>query len=293
MGDLRPLHRLRSIKLKLSIVIVAAVLVTLVVNEVGLSLDFKPPVRFGVAALLALVMVQVLARGMTRPLREMEKAAAAMAAGELDRRVMTSSVDEVGRLAAAFNHMAAELAELDRERRDLVANVSHELRTPISSLRAMLENLVDGVTPADPAVLASMLAQVERLQRLVSQLLDLARLESGRSPLHLGSVPVLAVLTDVAEEVALSGTGSAVRVSVAPSDLALMADRERLHQVVANLVENAVRYSPPARAGRRRGDEPRRRGRGAGRDRPRSRHPGRGPPPGVRAVPPPRPRPDP
>ena len=130
------------------------------------------------------------------------------------------------------------------QRRDLVANVSHELRTPISSLRAMLENLVDGVTPADPAVLASMLAQVERLQRLVSQLLDLARLESGRSPLHLGSVPVLAVLTDVAEEVALSGTGSAVRVSVAPSDLALMADRERLHQVVANLVENAVRYSP-------------------------------------------------
>ena len=175
---------------------------TLVVNEIGLNLDFKPPVRFGVAALLALVMVQVLARGMTRPLRDMEKAAAAMAAGELDRRVMTSSVDEVGRLAAAFNHMAAELAELDRERRDLVANVSHELRTPISSLRAMLENLVDGVTPADPAVLASMLAQVERLQRLVSQLLDLARLESGRSPLHLGSVPVLAVLTDVAEEVA-------------------------------------------------------------------------------------------
>ena len=181
---------------------------------------------------------------MTRPLRDMEKAAAAMAAGDLDRRVMTSSVDEVGRLAAAFNHMAAELAELDRERRDLVANVSHELRTPISSLRAMLENLVDGVTPADPAVLASMLAQVERLQRLVSQLLDLARLESGRSPLHLGSVPVLAVLTDVAEEVARSGTGSAVRVSVAPSDLALVADRERLHQVVANLVENAVRYSP-------------------------------------------------
>ncbi len=95
---------------------------------------------------------------------------------------MTSSVDEVGRLATAFNHMAAELEEVDRQRRDLVANVSHELRTPIASIRATLENLVDGVTPAEPALLASMLAQVERLQRLVSQLLDLARLESGGSP---------------------------------------------------------------------------------------------------------------
>jgi signal transduction histidine kinase len=244
MGELRPLERLRSIKLKLSIVIVTAVLVTLVVNEVGLNLNFKPPFRFAVAALLALVMVQVLARGMTRPLRDMEKGAAAMAAGDLDRRVMTSSVDEVGRLAAAFNHMAAELAEVDRQRRDLVANVSHELRTPISSLRATLENLVDGVTPADPALLASMLAQVERLQRLVSQLLDLARLESGRSPLHLGTVRIAALLTDVAEEVARSGSTSVVRVTVDPSKLTVVADRERLHQVVANLVENAARYSP-------------------------------------------------
>ena len=80
--------------------------------------------------------------------------------------------------------MAAELAETDRQRRDLVANVSHELRTPIAALQVQLENLVDGVSNPDPATFRVMLAQVERLGRLVKQLLDLSRLESGAVPLE-------------------------------------------------------------------------------------------------------------
>src|SRR5437868_13954128 len=128
-------------------------------------------------------MVRFLARGMTSPLREMSDAARAMAKGNYERRVSATSRDEVGELARAFNKMAAELAETDRLRRDLVANVSHELRTPITALQAVLENLVDGVGKADPETLRTMLAQVERLGRLVQQLLDLSRLESGTLPL--------------------------------------------------------------------------------------------------------------
>src|SRR6185312_15840219 len=112
------------------------------------------------AGSLSILMVQVLARGMTSPLREMAAASRAMARGDLARRVTASSRDEVGELARAFNAMAAELAEVDRMRRDLVANVSHELRTPITALRASLENAVDGVEPVDAP---AMLAQVERL----------------------------------------------------------------------------------------------------------------------------------
>ena len=117
-----------------------------------------------------------------------------MADGDYTRSVISPSADEVGRLAVAFNHMAAELAEVDRQRRDLVANVSHELRTPISALRATLENVVDGVVPADPELLRTMLGQTERLQRLVTQLLDLSRLESGGSPLHPRGFPVADLL---------------------------------------------------------------------------------------------------
>ena len=141
--------------------------------------------------------------------------------------------------------MAAELAEVDRQRRDLVANVSHELRTPISALRATLENLVDGVVPADPELLSTMLAQVERLQRLVTQLLDLSRLESGGSPLHPRPFPAAELLNEVADEALASLARPVVaRSTCRRRDLAVDGDPERIHQVLANLVENAARYSP-------------------------------------------------
>lgn len=239
-----PLRRLRSIKVKLSIVIVAAVAVTLAVNEVGILLNFRAGFRAGVAAAIALLMVQLLSRGMTSPLRDMERAATAMARGDLSKRVAVSSADEVGRLAGAFNLMADELTEVDRQRRDLVANVSHELRTPISALRATLENLDDGVVQPEPPLIATMLAQTERLQRLVGQLLDLSRLESGATPLHLLRFPASDLLEAVADEGSLHSPDVTFAVDVVPPDLALDGDPERLHQVFANLTDNAARFTP-------------------------------------------------
>lgn len=239
-----PLSQLCSIKVKLSIVIVAAVAVTLAVNELGIVLNFRAQFRAGVAALIALGMVQLLSRGMTSPLRSMERAATSMAAGNVAERIEVSSADEVGRLADAFNHMARELAEVDRQRRDLVANVSHELRTPISALRATLENVVDGVVEPDPTLLRTMLAQTERLQRLVTQLLDLSRLESGGTLLHRLPFLVAAMLEDVADEAALHSPRIEFRVDVQPIDLTLDGDPERLHQVFANLADNAARFTP-------------------------------------------------
>lgn len=239
-----PLDRLTSLKLKLSVVIVAAVAVTLAVNEIGIALNFRAAFRAGVAAAIALGMVQLLARGMTSPLRDMERAATAMANGDTTQRVVARSADEVGRLAAAFNNMADELAEVDRQRRELVANVSHELRTPISALRATLENVVDGVVAPEPELLGTMLAQTERLQRLVTQLLDLSRLESGGTPLHRLRFPVADLLEAVADESALHSPGIDFDVHVEPVDLAVDADPERLHQVFANLTDNAARFTP-------------------------------------------------
>ncbi|HEX6675770.1 MAG TPA: DUF4153 domain-containing protein [Actinomycetes bacterium] len=124
-----------------------------------------------------------------------------------------------------------------------VANVSHELRTPISALQAELENLVDGIEPADPETLRTMLRQAERLGRLVAQLLDLSRLESGAVPLQRRVFQVGPLLEDAAAEARLAAPGITVAVRAEPG-LAVDGDPERVHQVLANLVSNATRYSP-------------------------------------------------
>jgi signal transduction histidine kinase len=211
----------------------------------GLKLGLSLELRTIAAAVIALALVQFLARGMTSPLREMRDAAQAMARGDYGRRVRATSRDEVGELARAFNAMAADLADVERMRRDLVANVSHELRTPIGALQALLENLVDGVEPPDPAALRTALAQTERLGRLVERLLDLSRLESGGLVLERMSFGVRELLEQATRECELGDRAVRLKVCVQPGDLRATGDPERMHQVVANLLDNAVRHSPP------------------------------------------------
>ena len=199
-----------------------------------------------VAAAVALLVARWLARGMTQPLRDMARAARRMETGDYDQRVVTSSRDEVGQLAVAFNRMSGELADLERLRRELVANVSHELKTPISALRAHLENLLDGVERPDPETLQVMLAQSERLARLVDQLLELSRLESGDVPLQLEPVRLRPLVSQVLSEIRVARPGRAVIIEErVPEDLPpVYADAERVHQVLFNLLDNAVRFTP-------------------------------------------------
>src|SRR5207248_10875216 len=127
------------------------------------------------ASAAALLAARFLAKGMTKPLRDMAQASRKMAQGDYSQRVVTASRDEVGQLAAAFNRMSAELESVERLRRDLVANVSHELKTPISALRAHLENLLDGAEAPDPHALEVMLAQCESLGGLGDEHLALPK----------------------------------------------------------------------------------------------------------------------
>ena len=243
---MRPLDFLGSIKLKLGVVIVFAVAATLIVDGLGDRVGLSPIVTGVVAGAIALAVVQLLAHGITLPLREMVGAARAMARGDYERHVTATSRDEVGELARAFNTMAAELAEVDRVRKDLVANASHELRTPIGALRARLENLVDGVEVPDPAVLSGLLEQTERLSDLVEQLLDLSKLESGAVPLEREPVRASELLGRVAREWNPVAAERRVRVDVVvqPPELEVVCDERRLEQVLGNLVANAVRHSP-------------------------------------------------
>ena len=241
----RPLDPLPSIKIKLSALIVGAVATTVFVFWFLLRiLGLWPSVSGIAAAIVALVLVRFVARGLTTPLREMAAATHAMARGDYSRRVTDTSRDEIGDLARSFNRMAAELGETDRVRRDLVANVSHELRTPLTALQATLENIIDGVATADPETLITMLTQVERLGRLVVQLLDLSRLEAGTVPLDRHDFAVAPVLEHAVREQKLHAPGVVIEMNVDEPGLEADGDPERVHQVVANLLENAVRHSP-------------------------------------------------
>lgn len=224
-----PLTRLASLKLKLGAVIVLAILMTLATMLIAVRLGVRP--RWGALAamIVSLASVQVVARGLTSPLRAMAKAAEAMARGEHGHRVTATSRDEVGQLATAFNTMAGQLETLDQARRDLVADAAHELRTPITALRASLENSVDGIEEPD---LPELLVQVERLGHLADQLLDLSALEAGAARLTRRSFAVSELARDCRAEVRI------------PSDLRIDGDPDRLRQVVTNLVENACRHAP-------------------------------------------------
>ena len=246
-AGLRALDPVRSVKVKLGLLVAAAVVLAAVIATIGAAGGVPVALSIPVTVAVALGVTQLLAVGMTSPLREMTAAARRMATGDHAVRVTATSRDEVGELARAFNSMAEELAGVDRQRRELVANVSHELRTPLAALCAVLENLADGVADPDPATLRVALAQGERMSGLVTDLLDLSRVDAGHAPLARETVAVRALLEAAVDEAKVGGHAAAVTyaVDVEPDDLAVEGDPARLHQLVANLLDNAARHGPP------------------------------------------------
>lgn len=238
----RPLDPFASFKVKTGLLVGGAILLASFTFWIGASWQF----RYALLAALAtsLILTQFLAHGMTSPLRQMTAAARAMARGDYSLRVRATSRDEIGQLATAFNQMAADLGAADEYRRGLIGNVSHELRTPITALRAVLENVVDGVVEPDPETMRMALSQTERLGELVTNLLDLSRVEGGAIPLQISRFDVDAFLREAVEHVSVSATDTLVTVKVTPPDLKAVADPARLRQVVVNLVDNALRHSP-------------------------------------------------
>lgn len=237
----RPLDRLRSFKAKTGLLVVAA----LVFASLTFWFAARFPFRYALllALLVALVTTQILAHGMTSPLREMTAAARTMATGDHTRRVRSTSRDEIGELARAFNRMAEDLEAADRYRRELIGNVSHELRTPISALHAVLENIVDGIEEPDPARMQAALRQTERLGRLVADLLDLSKLEGGVAVLKRETFAVQGFLEEAVRQAEDPNRPHAVTIEVVPPALTADADAARLHQVVANLLDNAFRHA--------------------------------------------------
>ncbi|MFJ8820622.1 ATP-binding protein [Streptomyces sp. NPDC102467] len=256
-GGLRPF----SIKAKLGTLVVVSVFITtgLLMVAMYTATELRFITVFSIIA--TLLITQFVAHSLTAPLDEMNTVARSISNGDYTRRVRGADRrDELGDLAVTINRMADELAAQDQQRKELVANVSHELRTPIAGLRAVLENVVDGVMSADPETMRTALKQTERLGRLVETLLDLSRLDNGVVPLKSRRFEVWPYLSGVLKEANMavsqragiaSGSGTHTRtdvhlhLDVSPPELTAHADPERIHQVVANLIDNAVKHSPP------------------------------------------------
>lgn len=201
-------------------------------------------------ALLALAVGTVLAffltRSQIRPLKEMSGAVREFSKGDLSRRVNVQCGGELEELADSINRMAAELSRLEDSRRSFVANVSHELRSPMTCMRGYVQAMLDGVIDeADrPRYLRIVLDETDRLTDLVRDLLDLSRLESGKFPLTLAPFDINELVRRnlVNFEPRISEKNIDVRVALSEEPLSVMADANRINQVVSNIIDNAVKF---------------------------------------------------
>ena len=237
------LDAVSSLKTKLGLLVAASVVTAVLLTLLGSAAQVSPLLVLPVSVALALGVTQLLAAGMVAPLRRMTEVSGAMARGDYSGRVRTTATDEVGRLAAAFNRMAEDLATVDRERRELIATVSHELRTPLTAMTALLENLADGVVPADADHLGAALDEAQRLGRLVDDLLQLSRLEAGVVELDRQDLVLRELVDEAVAQVVSAGRPGRFDVRV-PDDVVVAADPARLRQLVVNVLDNAGRHAP-------------------------------------------------
>ena len=208
-------------------------------------------ISVSVAAVAALVTAGAiswfLVRRVSRPVELLARSAQAVAAGNFDVEVPEAVFSsELDQLSSSFNDMAHRLAETELTRSRLLADLAHELRTPLATLEAYIEGMEDGVLATDAASWAIMLAQVERLRRLASDLRVVAAAEEHALGLHLEAYDASLLAANavaaaapryLAKGVLLSLTGSHERLDV-------MVDSIRVEQVLANLLDNALRHTP-------------------------------------------------
>lgn len=193
---------------------------------------------------LATVAGTVTARRITAPLQDLAVGARRIGRGDLSRDVPVTGHDEVAEMARTFNAMAADLRRADEARRQLLADIAHELGTPLAVLQANLEGMLDGVVEVTPVRLASLHNQTEVLTRLVRDLRDLALLREGALRLDRGPLDLVHLAREVVETSQAAADEKGLTLTVDRSGpVVVIADRERIAQVLHNLVSNALRHT--------------------------------------------------
>jgi signal transduction histidine kinase len=222
-------------------------------RPVGLAGDVWTPVALRLlvgalaAAAIGVAIAGPIADRLVKPIRRVADATALVAAGDLAHRVPVEGEGEAADLARRFNAMAEGLGEARRREHEFLASVSHELRTPITSIRGYAEALADGAAtgPRADEALAVIHAEANRLERLVQDVMDLARLGAKEFRLEPAAVDLADTLADAVRALAPRAAEAGVALSAdAPAPLRTVTDSARVRQIVSNLVENALRVTP-------------------------------------------------
>lgn len=228
----------------------------------GMEMDLFTNFRAAVTEALILAVVVALAvalavslfvsRQIVTPVQQMMTASQRIAKGYYHERVYLphnlrqDQMDELSRLALSFNQMATQLEQAEATRRELIGNVAHELRTPLSTIKGSMEGLIDGVLPAEPATFQQIYREADRLQRLVADLQELSRVESGAFDLQVKPVSVADLVATTLTRLSRQFEEKSVVLKTKISDSwpPVLADEDRIGQVLLNLVGNALQYTP-------------------------------------------------
>ncbi len=197
-----------------------------------------------VAVVVAVAVAGVLGARLARPLREIGGAARRIAEGDYEARIPRQGPEEIVSLSDSFNQMAAALEEQERMRREFIANAAHELRTPLTNLQGYLEALRDGVIEPERATFESLLDEADRLVRLSRSLDTLSAGDAG-VPTVVVDLDLAAAIRAAVDLVRPAARSAGLELDVdLPASLPARGDMDQLAQVVGNLLQNAVRYTP-------------------------------------------------
>ena len=201
-----------------------------------------------VAVLTAFLSVSYITGRITKPIIDMNATVLRFSKGAFNLRIPAQGQDEVAQLGKSFNLMADALNNLEEARRSFVANVSHELRSPLTSMRGFLEAMQDGTIPQEeaPKYLAIVIDENRRMTNMVNDLLDLARIESGQTVLHLSPFDIneLIARTLLTFEARIDAAKIEVQLDFSEEHCYVEADADQIAQVLRNLIDNAIKFTP-------------------------------------------------
>lgn len=182
-----------------------------------------------------------------KPLEQLEDVTQRFTAGNMDERVPPSEILELDRLASSFNRMASELENVEQRRKDLVSDLTHELRTPLTVVEGYLEGLADGTVEPSTEIYDRLARETSRIKRLVDDLQELSKLEAGYLPIEVRSLDLHPLLSNIVQRFSdqlLAENSPVLSLEYPPQTPKVLADPERVEQIMVNLVGNALRYTP-------------------------------------------------